>query len=69
MSYLRLKKNNYLAIIPLTGDKKMVEVEAKTENEAYNIAEEYAVKYCNEHGYMFINPTVIRIPDCISVIG
>ena len=29
MSYLKLKKNNYLAIIPFTGEKKMVEIETK----------------------------------------
>ena len=69
MSYLKLKKNNYLAIIPFTGEKKMVEIEAKNEKEAYELATEYATEYCKAHGYMYINPMVVRIPDCITVIG
>ena len=69
MSYLKLKKNNYLAIIPFTGEKKMVEIEAKNEEEAYKLTTEYATEYCKANGYMYSNPMVVRIPDCITVIG
>lgn len=47
----------------------MVEIEAKNEEEAYKLASEYATEYCKAHGYMYINPMVVRIPDCITVIG
>lgn len=69
MSYLRLKKDNYLAIIPLTEEKKMVEIEAKDEDSVYKIACEYATKYCKRHGCLYVNPVIVKIPDCITVIG
>lgn len=64
----KIEKNNYLAIIPFTGEKKMVEIKAKNEEEAYKLATEYATKYCKAHGYMYINPMVIKIPDRIAII-
>ena len=69
MGYLKLKKNNYIAIIQLTGESKMVEVEAKNKEVAYEIATEYAKEYCKTHGCMYMNPVVVKIPECITVIG
>lgn len=66
-NYLKLKKNNYLAIITYTGGKKMVEIVAKDEEEAYEKAEAYITDLCEANGYMF-NPIIVKIPDCISVV-
>lgn len=67
-NYLKLKKNNYLAIIAYTGGKKMVEIVAKDEEEAYKKAEAYITDLCKANGYMHFNPIIIQIPDCITVV-
>ena len=67
-NYLRLKKNNYLAVIAYTGVKKMVEIVAKDEEEAYEKAEAYAINVCKANGYLHFNPVIVKIPDCITVI-
>lgn len=64
----KIEKNNYLAIIPFIGEKKMVEIKAKNEEEAYKLATKYATKYCKTHGCMYINPVIIKIPDRITII-
>lgn len=67
--FLELKKGNYLAIIPFTEEKRILEIVAHDEEEAYKKATDYTIRYCEKFNLMFLNPIVIRIPDCITVYG
>ena len=67
--YLELKKDNYLAIIPFAEEKRMVEIATQNEEEAYEWASDYVKRYCERLGYTYVDPVVIRVPDCITIVG
>ena len=67
--YLELKKDNYLGIITFTSSgKRMIEIIADNEDNAYAAARKYASRYCKRLGDSYVHLTVVRIPDCITVV-
>ena len=65
MSYIRIKTDNYLAI--LTNRNKMIEVEADDKTEAYQKARRYFLNSFSEDDIKK-NMVIIEIPSIIGVL-